>query len=38
MEEGNFHDILKQSIHEYILLTYGHTKKYDPDERFSLIS
>ncbi len=38
MQDGDFHDILKESIHEYILLTYEQTKKYDADERFGLVS
>lgn len=33
-----FHDVLKQLIHEYILLAYQSTKKYPSDERFGLIS
>lgn len=36
MQGGNFHDILKKLIHEYILLTYKSTKKYPNDERFGL--
>lgn len=36
MKGENFHDILKRLIHEYILLTYQHTKKYPNDEKFGL--
>jgi len=32
MKEESFHDTLKRLIHEYVLLTYKHTKKYPSDE------
>ncbi|MFZ2190176.1 MAG: four helix bundle protein [Candidatus Magasanikiibacteriota bacterium] len=38
MKEGNFHDELKRFIHEYVLLSYIHTKKYPVDERYGLTS
>lgn len=38
MKEENFHDKLKRLIHEYVLLSYKHTRKYPPDERFGLTS
>ena len=38
MKEESFHDTLKRLIHEYILLTYKHTKKYPKDERYGLTS
>ncbi|OIO19293.1 MAG: hypothetical protein CO029_01145 [Candidatus Magasanikbacteria bacterium CG_4_9_14_0_2_um_filter_41_10] len=37
MGEG-FHEKLKRLIHEYIRLSYVHTKKYPADERFGLTS
>jgi four helix bundle protein len=38
MGEKNFHDQLKEYIHEYILLTYASTKKYPKDEQYGLTS
>ncbi len=38
MGEGTFHEQLKNTIHQYVLLSYKHTKKYPADERFGLIS
>ena len=38
MKEENFHDTLKRLIHEYVMLTYEHTRKYPPDERYGLTS
>ena len=38
MKENNFHDILKQLIHTYILTAYNQTKKYPVDERYGLTS
>lgn len=38
MKEESFHDKLKRLIHEYVMLTYGSTKKYPNDERFGLTS
>lgn len=38
MKEESFHDTLKRLIHEYILLTYKHTKKYPTDEKYGLTS
>ena len=38
MGGNSFHQRLKVLIHQYILLTYQHTKKYPSDERFGLTS
>lgn len=35
---GDFHKVLKELIHEYIMLTYESTKKYPSDERYGLTS
>lgn len=36
--EDSFHSTLKKLIHEYVLLSYTHTKKYPADERYGLTS
>jgi len=38
MKEGSFHETLKKYIHEYILLTYAHSKQYPKDEVYGLTS
>lgn len=35
---NTFHEKLKMLIHEYIMLTYVHSKEYPNDERFGLTS
>jgi four helix bundle protein len=38
MKEETFHEKLKRLIHEYIMLSYKHTKKYPSGEKFGLTS
>lgn len=38
MGKKSFHDVLKEKTHNYVLLTYKHTKKYPGDEKYGLTS